>query len=199
LEKNMKNKILSGLSVCLLIILSACGPAAAPTLSLGDVEGTAFSIGYTSIALTQAAIPTATATATATVIPPTATFLPPPAAPTQALSLPTAIPAANACEGVPPLEPKGDIAQVRFVNKSKGQVNLSFGMYQANSLGECGIYTFSFSAYDTPTVKVMAGCYWGYAWIDGKNPSVAKSTNPICVEAGETLSVTVGAEWIGLD
>jgi hypothetical protein len=119
------------------------------------------------------------------------------APPTVAAASPTT--GVDPCQDVPPVEPVGDTGQVRLVNKSKGQASLSLGMYQANSNGECGTYSYSLSVYDAPTVTVLAGCYWGYAWIDGNQPSIAKSTNALCVGAGETISVTVGAEWIGID
>jgi hypothetical protein len=97
------------------------------------------------------------------------------------------------------MEPMGDTAQVTFVNKSNGQVALSFGMYQANNLGECGTYNFSMDVDDAPTVTVMAGCYWGYAWITGNESFTAKSTTPICAGPGETIPVSIGVEGIGAE
>lgn len=195
--EKMKRKALSVVTILLIASLSACGPAPAPTLSADDFAGTALANAFTEVALTQAALPTATA------VPPTSTPLPTSTPfPTQAPPTFTLVPAtqgADPCEGVPPAEPQGDTAQVKLVNKSKGQVSLSFGMYQANSLGECGTYSFSLSVFDAPVVTVLAGCYWGYAWVNGNEPSIAKSTNAICVRAGETISVTIGAEWIGID
>lgn len=182
------------------MFMSACGPAAAPTLSATEVAGTALNAAYTQLAATQAALPTATATA----IPPTNTPLPtlpppPTLAPVVAtVALPTTA-SQDPCDGVPPAKPKGDTAQVRFVNKSKGQVNLSFGMYKANEQGECGIYSFALSIYDSPTVTVLAGCYWGYAWVTGKTPSIARTSNAICVDANGSVSVTIGVETIAAD
>ena len=196
----MNKKLLYLLVACLVLLMSACGPAATPTLSATEVAGTALSVAYAQLAATQAALPTATATA----IPPTDTPLPTlPPAPTLALAVPTiAVPTTasqDPCNGVPPAKPKGDTAQVRFVNKTKGQVNLSFGMYAANTEGECGIYSFALSVYDNPTVTVLAGCYWGYAWINAKTPSVAKSTSEMCVDSGGSISVTITTETIGED
>jgi hypothetical protein len=179
-----------------MIALTACGPAATPTMSAEDFASTALANAFTQVAMTQAALPTETAVPTSTSLPTSTPF------PTLAPATFTAIPAtaaANPCEEPPPPAPKGDLAQVKLVNKSKGQVSLSFGMYQANSLGECGIYSFSLGVFDAPTVTVLAGCYWGYAWITGDKPSIAKSTNAICVSSGGSVSVTIGTEWIGVD
>ncbi len=198
----MNKKLLYLLVACLILLMSACGPAATPTLSVTEVAGTALSVAYTQLAATQAALPTATATA----IPPTNTPLPLPTLPPPPTLAPVAATVAlpttasqDPCDGVPPAKPKGDTAQVRFVNKSKGQVNLSFGMYKANSQGECGIYSFALSIYDAPTVTVLAGCYWGYAWVTGKVPSIARSSNAMCVDANGLISVTIGAETIAAD
>jgi hypothetical protein len=196
MEKKMKPNGMGTVIALAMIALTACGPAATPTLSADEFAATALADAFTQVAMTQAALPTETAVPTVTPLP-TATLFP-----TLAPATFTAIPAtaaANPCEGPPPTAPQGDTAQVKLVNKSKGQVSLSFGMYQANSLGECGIYSFSMGIFDAPTVTVLAGCYWGYAWITGDKPSIAKSTNAICVSSGGSVSVTIGTEWIGVD
>jgi hypothetical protein len=193
----MKRKFLSVLTLLALASLSACGPAPEPTLSADEIAATALANAFTQVVLTQAALPTATVLPTDTPLP-TATLaptLPPLPSPIPASSTP----AADPCQGVPPLVPKGDTAQVKFVNKSKGQVNLSFGMNPANSLGECGIYSISMGIYDSPTVTVLAGCYWGYAWVEGNEPSTAQTTGAICLSAGQSISVSIGAEVIGVD
>ncbi|HEY2981409.1 MAG TPA: hypothetical protein VGJ22_09535 [Anaerolineales bacterium] len=192
----MKKSLLRYVGVLMLVLISACGPAPEPTLSAEDFASTALANAYTQVAMTQAAIPTATP------IPPTLTptFTPLPTSPPLPTSVPvTATAMTDPCEGVPPVEPQGDTGRVKLVNKSKGQVNLSFGMYQANSLGECGTYSFSLGIFDAPTVTVLAGCYWGYAWITGNAPSIAKTINAICVGSGATISVTIGTEVISPD
>ena len=100
----------------------------------------------------------------------------------QPLASPTspvaAVPTAtqtDPCNEPPPVEPKGTTVQVRFVNKSKGRVNLSFGMIQENDEGECGTYSFTIGPQMSPETTILAGCYWGYAWITGTEPSIAKS------------------------
>jgi hypothetical protein len=195
--EKMKRKVPAVITILMLVSLSACGPAPEPTRSADEIAATALADAFTQVALTQAALPSATALPTDTPLPsstpaPTSTSFP-------TLAPSTATPQADPCQGVPPLEPKGDTAQLRFVNKSKGQVNLSFGMNPANSLGECGIYSISMGIYDSPTVTVLAGCYWGYAWVEGNEPSTARTNGAICLSAGQSLSVSIGTEVIGVD
>jgi hypothetical protein len=152
-------------------------------------------VAWTDIALTQAAIPTNT------LPPPTSTpaptFTPFPTLP----PLPTAGPAATAtsdtCDQPPPTEPRGATVQVNFKNKSGGILNLGFGMQTPNSLGECGTYNFSLGQFESPTVRVLAGCYWGYAWISGDKPSTAQTINNLCMDDSSAVyTVTIGTEVI---
>ncbi len=183
---------------CIVMIAAGCGPAPEPTLSAEDIQNTALPLAMTSVAQTQAAIPTATP------IPPTATltFTPAPTStPFVAISLATATQTAlDPCNLPPPSEPQGELVSVKFVNKSGGQVNMSWGMAQPNSRGECGTYSFSFSDGGVATVQVMAGCYWGYAWVSGNKPSTAQTISNICLtDPGTTLGISIGTEVIGPD
>jgi hypothetical protein len=178
-----------------MLVLAACGAPAEPTLSAPDVANTAMAVAWTDIARTQAAIPTATA------LPPTLTPAPVPTLFPTLPPLPTAGPPATAtpdlCNQPPPTEPRGATVQVNFKNKSGGNLNLGFGMQRANSLGECGTYNFSLGQFESPTVRVLAGCYWGYAWISGDKPSTAQTINNLCVEdPGVVYAVTIGTEVI---
>jgi hypothetical protein len=193
----MKKKYPHFLLIVVVTILSACGPEPAPTLSPGDVANTALADAWMAVTLTQAALPTATATLT----PLPAPSLTP--LPTLAL-LPTSIPAtlppsgaADPCDQPPPFEPKGTLVQVQFVNKSNGSVGLSFGMIEANEEGECGTYNFSMSRFDSPTVKVLAGCYWAYGFVTGDKPSTAQSVNALCVpDTSRIWKIKIGPEVI---
>lgn len=178
--------------------LSACGPEPVPTLSVADVANTAIADAWAAVTLTQAALPTATATSTPQPPVPSPTPLP-----TLAL-LPTSIPAtlppsgaANPCNQPPPFEPKGKMVQVQFINKSEGSVGLSFGLIEANSLGECGTYNFSIGRFDSPTVKVLAGCYWAYGFVTGDKPSTAQTVNALCVpDTSQVWKIKIGPEVI---
>lgn len=175
----MKRKFLYIISVVLIVTLAACG-SAEPTMSAEDIANTAIADAWLAMTQTQAVLPTSTP------IPPT--FTPEPtftSLPTQPL-LPTLAPATVAvaattdpCNQVPPAEPKGTLVNVRFVNKSEGLVNLSFGMNNPNDKGECVTYSYTLGIDSESVATVLAGCYWGYAWVDGKTPSVARTGSTI--------------------
>lgn len=67
------------------------------------------------------------------------------------------------------------MVNVEFKNESGGQVNLSFGMNSPNNKDECVTYSFGLGKGDMVAAKVLAACYWGYAWITGDEPSVART------------------------
>jgi hypothetical protein len=195
----MKKKFPTILSILLITVLSACGPAPAPTPSVADLQSTAVAQAWVAITLTQAAIPTATETP----IPPTATiaFTPLPTfTPFPTLAPAATLPdtsATNPCNEPPPSDPKGTKVKIRFVNKSEGNITLSFGMEEENSLNECGTYSFYLAKFDEPEVEVLAGCYWGYGWVDGKVPSTARTIDSLCVtDTSKTTAIWINAEVI---
>src|SRR5688500_16287526 len=148
----MNKKHLTILFVLILCLVSACGPAAEPTLSAGDLANTAVANAWTMLTLTQAAIPTATATfqPTATFTPqPTFTFVPLPTLEQPSLSSnATATSSTNPCYDPPPAKPRGKMVQIKLVNNSKGLVDLSLGMENPNDEGECTTYYFPLGRYD---------------------------------------------------
>jgi hypothetical protein len=178
------NKKYITILILIMTLISACGPAPEPTLSAEDQANTAVANAWAMLTLTQAAIPTATAT-----FPPTETFTPLP----TFTSIPLAtLPPVNVvvatptgeCNQIPPLVSKGALVKAKFINKSKGTLNLSFGMLSPNAQGECVTYSYSLGAFDQPVVTVLSGCYWAYAWITQVNTnktSNAKSVASLCV------------------
>jgi hypothetical protein len=179
----MKQKFLIVLSLLSILILSACGGAdATPELSPEDTAATAMAEAWIAITQTAAALPTNTP------IPPT--FTPQPtntAMPTIEL-LPTLPPAplvvatATAeCITIPVPEPKGALVNVEIYNESQGSATVAFGMNSANDKNECFSYSLSLGRNDVYTGKVLAGCYWGIAWITGEEQSVARSGDLMCL------------------
>ena len=173
----MKQKFLITLSILAIFALSACGREAAPEISSEDQAATAVAQAWLIITQTAAAAPTVTP------VPPT--FAPQPIntiAVTLAL-LPTLPPATapvletptSECNQIPALEPKGALVNAEFYNESQGVANLAFGMMSPNDKGECYTYSFTIGRNDVFTTKILAGCYWGYAWISGEETSVARS------------------------
>jgi hypothetical protein len=195
----MNRKYFSILSIFVITMVSACGPAAVPTLTAEDLASTAVANAWTMLTLTQAAIPTATAT-----FPPTETFTPQPtftAPPTVPPVVQVVATATSECNQVPPLVPQGALVNVDFKNESEGTVTLSFGMNAPNAKGECVTYGYSLGKYDTVTTQVLAGCYWGYAWVTGdKEPSTAQGVSLMCMnDSNVTYHVSIGKETIILN
>lgn len=201
----MNKKSLTILLILILALVSACGPAPEPTLSADDLANTAVANAWAMLTLTQAAIPTATAT-----FPPTLTFTPqptftliPPATLEQPLlssngPVATATSSTNPCYDPPPAKPKGKMVQIKLVNNSKGLVDFGLGMENPNDQGECTTYYFPLGRYDQQVVSVFAACYWAYAYI--KDPdSTARTAVPLCLfDTTKTVPVSIGPEVIGL-
>jgi hypothetical protein len=184
--EQMNKNYLIILSIIVIMAISACGPAPEPTLTAQQISDTAVANAWIAITQTQAAIPTATATAVPTATftpPPTFTFVPtvPPA--TIAVNDPAAATTTDPCNQPPIDKPQGAQVKVKFVNKSDGIVNLAFGMNSPNSKKECVTYSYTLGVFEESVVTVLAGCYWGYAWITGDKPSVARTGSTIlCVD-----------------
>jgi hypothetical protein len=193
----MKRRLSLLLSALLLVILPACGPAATPTLTVEQIIGTANADAFAALTQTQAAMPTATETP----IPPTPTltFTPAPTFTPFPTVVPPTLPSAataNPCNEPPPVEPLGTVVKIKLINKSEGDVSpLSLGMMQENDKHECGTYTFSLGQFDEQVVSVLAGCYWGYGFINGSKPSTPETASPLCVT--DTTKET--AIWITAD
>ena len=172
----MKKKFLLTISILAILALSACGGNATPEISAEDLAATSVAEAWLIITQTAAAMPTVTP------IPPT--FTPQPTntpapvlqilatQPLPAAAVPTATPE---CNQIPAVEPKGALTTVEFKNTSQGSANLAWGMTVPNDKGECYTYSVFVGTNDVVTMKVLTGCYWGYAWITGSEPSVAKS------------------------
>jgi hypothetical protein len=198
----MKKKYLTILSILIITVISACGPTPAPTLSVADVQGTAIADAWIALTQTQAAIPTATQTP----IPPTPTitftplptFTPYPTLVPVVATLPDTS-ATDPCDLPPPIEPKGTLVKIKLVNKSGGNVApLSLGMIKENSLKECGTYTFSLGKFEEKVVTVLAGCYWGFGYVNGNEPSTAQTADVLCVtDTSKETSIWISKEVIG--
>ncbi len=198
----MIRKGLSGISILITLMLAACGPAAAPTLSVTDIQNTAFPLVMTQYAMTKAAIPTDTPIPTSA--PTLAATLAPIA--TLAFETPINVPAVNPnasptadCSQPAPTKPKGDTVQIRLVNKSGGPVNLSMGMNEPNDQGECAAYYFGLRDKEAIVVTMLSGCYWGYGYQTGPKPSTPEVHNICLTDTSQTRGLTIGTDSIGFD
>jgi len=192
----MKRKFISVISILIITILSACGPAATPTLSVIEVQGTAVAQAWLAMTMTQLAMPTATQTP----IPPSPI---PTSAPLPTIEIPTleaptlpAVATVDPCNGVPPVKPLGDMVKIQFINKTDSKLNFGFGMEQQNSLKECGTYNFTLNRFDQPEVTVLAGCYWGYGWVESPR-STPRTASSLCVtDKSKTYQVWITKDLI---
>ena len=201
----MKRRSLFVVSIFLITMLTACGAASQPTLSVIDIQNTAVPIIMTQLALTKAAFPTATP------VPPS----PIPPIPTIELATitplaliasntpigasvanPNATPTPN-CYTPPPAKLLGTTVKINLVNKSSGPVNLSMGMFQPDDWGEC--FTFSFDLRDKQSLQVtiLSACYWMYGYQNGPKPSTP-ANHYICFTDTTTIpNVTISNDSIG--
>lgn len=202
----MKRNVLYFALILSMLTLSACGGSATPTVNVESVQQTAvadaLATAWVGMTQTQAAAPTATSTLPPTAIP---TLVVPQLFPTLPVLQPTAPPSnptLNPCNDVPPAKPLGTTVQARFINKSEGLVNLSFGMTAPNGKGECGTYGYTLARFDEVQVTVLAGCYWGYAWISDrpdpkKRTSTASTPDVLCLnDTSKAVAIWITAEVI---
>ncbi len=170
------------ISLLMMFLISACG-LTEPAIRTEDIENTAVAAAWIAITQTQAALPSPTPVSPTSTAEPTPTFLPtitplPTLPPTVAVA---ATPTAQ-CNQIPVSDPKGMLVTVEFTNESQGSANLAFGMLSPNEFGECFTYSYVLGRRDVISTKVVAGCYWGYAWITGSETSVARSGDALlCV------------------
>lgn len=178
------------ISIIAALVLSACGPEAAPTMSPAEVQGTAMAAAMTMVAETQAAIPTATAipptNTPSPTAPPTNTVPPLNLTPSTQSALGGAVtqPSAQAAVGFAPTntpQPSvgandpcnqpltswdGESAKLIVKNETRprGHVILALGF--TTKMGQCGIIATNVDS--TVTLNVPVGSFWASAFVEGK-------------------------------
>jgi hypothetical protein len=160
----------------LALLVTACGQQAEPTMSPEEVQGTAVAAAWTMVAMTQAAIPTATPpppteTASPTALP---TFTQPvlPSPTLELLVPPTATSKpVGSCEGPLNVAEAGPQSNIRIENDSGGTVTLSLHL-PTNAHGQCGFLTYYLTKGQKLVVSIPKGEYYAFALIDyGKGKS----------------------------
>ncbi len=196
----------------LILVLSACGAQATPTIDPAQVQDTAVAAAGTMIAETQTAMPTPTMTDTPE---PSATPSPSPTAigtaPTD-MSLVPSTPTstgADPCKGPISANPgtagaAGKVSggsNIKIVNGTKAPI--TFSLYLAmNKAGQCGWASYQIAPAQSVLISntLPYGCYSEYAMInDPKKPSQV-SHGPDCITGPDktTFTVTVnGIQVIG--
>jgi hypothetical protein len=154
----MLKKILPPILLALTILLAACGPLTLPTMSPADAQGTAVSATLTSIAATQAAIPTNTPP------PPTETASPTPTL-EPSLPPPATTEAPNNCVKTLNMGEAGLLKNVRIENENKSTVNVSLNLYTPNSFGQCGALSYSLKGGAKMNIQIPTGSWSAYSWV----------------------------------
>jgi hypothetical protein len=181
--KSMKSKSLLTTIAVLVLLLSACGVKAPPTVDPAFVQASAVAAANTMLAMTQAAMPTETLvppTDTPTDTPQPAPVLPPlptnPVLSIPVLPSPTAVTSSSSggeCSG-PIVASKGESLATVFIN-NKTNVLLQVSLYLAkNSWGDCGYwYSPAGIAPHSSATAVLPdsnSCYHVTAFTLGGNP-----------------------------
>ena len=167
----------------LALLLSACGPQATPTIDPAQVQASAVAAANTMVAMTQAAIPTATPIPPTPIPSPTLEPSPTPI-PLPTLSVlpsPTTTvktgSANDPCNGVMDIKASGPTTPLRIVNKTSGRITVSI-WGSKNAFGQCGYIVAQIGVRDSGTIDVpltSGGSYYSvYAIInDPSHPSKA--------------------------
>ena len=204
----MLKKILPIL-LALTILLTACGPQGTPTMAPADVQNTAVAAAWTVVAMTQAAIPTATP------LPPTETPSPTPLPtftaepltvptlePLQPLVLPTATSAPSDPDNcLKPLNvaEAGAITPMRIENASGGTITWMSLNLSNNPFGQCGALSYNnIKPGGKLIIELPRGTWYAWAGITYKNGSSGNSSGSFIVRVGDDdmLRIIVGPEAI---
>jgi hypothetical protein len=201
-EKMLK-KILPIL-LALTILLTACGSQGTPTMAPADVQNTAVAAAWTVVAMTQAAIPTATP------LPPTETPMPTllPTFTAEPLIIPTLEPLLPPPANTVPPDPSncnkplnvaeaGPTNPMRIENNSGGPINLSLNL-ATNAFGQCGALSYSVPKNGKQVINIPKGSWWAYAWITYPNGTSGTSEGSFLINPGDfdMLRIIVGKESI---
>ncbi|HEX2697646.1 MAG TPA: hypothetical protein VHM28_08050 [Anaerolineales bacterium] len=163
------------LATVLAVLLAACGPQATPTIDPVQVQASAIAAANTMVAMTQAAIPTATNTPLPTDTPvPSPTPIPLPTLSVE--DTPTLAPISNSssgnpCQGLLDVSQAGPTFPLVIKNDTRGPATVTIGLSTKNKFGQCGYLSWSNiakgSSISTHVPQTIGGgCYWAYAWIN---------------------------------
>ena len=169
--------------VLVIMVISACGGQASPTVNPADVQSTAIAAAFTIVAETQAAIPTATPLPPTDT--PTPTLLPtdtPLASPTLQASPTTDTSGVDPCSTRVLGTPKGRATRIRIVNTVKAPVTVSLYLNETDDHNECGYRSYSLGSNGEVVITdLVQGCYNLWAWNDNKKTPVNGASPTSCI------------------
>ena len=193
------------------LMLTACGPAATPTIDPVQIQASAVAAASTMIAMTQAAMPTATPVPPTSF--PTPTPLPSPTLgvlPTlPVLSSPTTAGSsagAQDCNHILDAGASGPQAPVLIRNNTKGPVTFTLGISSKNSFGQCGYLSWAnipkanSIMVSVPYERLNQGdpCYWAYAWVNDPKHQATVSGGGFCINNPDKWTFDVSYDRIKL-
>jgi len=177
------------------LALSACAPAAAPTPSLAEMQATAVAFAQQQIALTAAAMPTATQPPTPTLPPPTEEVVVveeavPAILPTLDLPTPVKVSAGGGdpCNSNPLNVVKGGHTDLLIKNNHNQRINLYF--YLRETAQGCGYGNVYLDSKESTVVSIPVGCYDFFGWfsesgsVDGYACFKKSGTNSAIIGGG---------------
>lgn len=204
----MLKKILP-IFLALTILLTACGAQGTPTMAPADVQNTAVAAAWTVVAMTQAAIPTATP------LPPTETPSPTPLptftaepllVPTleslQPLVLPTNTSAPsdpNNCLKPLSVGEAGATTPMRIENASGGTIQWMSLNLSNNPFGQCGALSYNnIGPGGKEVIALPRGTWYAWAGITYKNGTSGNSSGSFIIRVSDEdmLRIIVGKEVI---
>ena len=191
----MKHFLIFAYLLVLTLVVSACGEQATPTVNLEDLQSTAVAEAFTRVAETQAAIPTATLTATATDIPmPTNTFIPLPTLGAEVTPNPSGDSGAgDPCVNTPlPDSLTGTKIKIRIDNPTKGTINLSVNLQSGNPQGVCGYRAYILAPGDSLVINdLVEGCYTLWAWNPDPNDYFMVTNGTSCLNSSQNWTFDI--------
>jgi len=190
------NRVLMATAAMLVLVTAACAPAV-PTVDPAQVQASAMAAASTMIAMTKAAMPTATEvpptpTASATPLPSPTLGIPPSAAPTIA---PTS--SGDDCNHLLDVaEANPRKATLKINNLTKGSATLTIGWSTKNAFGQCGYLSYVLRPKESimvnPPQTGPGPCYWSYAWVNDPNhPSQPGGAPPLCMNSTDKYELDV--------
>jgi hypothetical protein len=191
--------------LAITLVMSACGANATPTQVVVNIEGTMAMAVLTSIAETQAAVPTSTP------LPPTATFTDTPAVTATLPVMPTlgatftAVPGGNSgvedpcIRQVMPSPLQGETIRIRIDNPTRATIMVSINLHQASPGAQCGYRSYSLAAGDSLVVSdLVVGCYSIWAWNPDPDEYFMVTNGTSCLNTSNSWTFDISTNGIRL-
>ena len=202
----MMKQILIAVAALALLSSAACAQAT-PTVDPAQIQASAVAAANTMVALTQAAIPTATEIPPSPLPSPTELPSPTPFAlptldnssfPTAVGSVPTTLPSGTAsgdnCNQPMSIAPAGKKTPLHIINTTKGIVNLSLYL-NITPFGECGFARISpIPKGGSADYILPSGCYFPQAYANDPKHQSTPSGPSFCIKGALKLTLFIYAD-----